>query len=520
MTRVRMPTGEVVDISEDATPAQLAELELYMSPSAQPPAAQAAPATPAAPQRSLLDQVGRSVGLAARMPLQAAGSTVGMVGDALNSGINMATGSHLGMPSRIIQQGIDAVLPVPENTGEKVGDFAGTMLAGGLRGGVDPVARGIAAKFAPTGLYDAPTAIPPAAQAVKDAQAANIAISPAEAGAGLPSRLLGMFAGKRGTNNALQEHNIDSINAIARQEAGLPAAASLDKGTLNRAIKESYNTGSEPIKQLGPIPVMPQYRPELANARKELAGQFEQQPIVDKFNEYSKIKAFSGQRALNSVQQLREEANAHFDSNAPGGQAIGTAYRKIADAIENNIENHLQNRAAKLNPEIANLDNSPSPAELLTNFRGERALRAKQHLVKDAINEGTGNINIAKFGTALNNEEPLTDGLAMLGRIANQAPYSTKMPTVGSPLSQAMPDIVRGGIGVGVGHLLGGPTGSLLAAALPTGRATARYLIPSRMGQALFAQPQTAAQPAAQGMRNAWPTAYNFGTGLFDDQSY
>lgn len=496
-----MPWEEYAAQAPQQTTAEAPPWEQYGSTTPTAPAQ----AAPEAPQRSLLDQLGRSVGLAARMPLQAAGSTVGMVGDALNSGINMATGSHLGMPSRIIQQGIDAVLPVPENTGEKIGDFAGTMLAGGLRGGVDPLARGIASKFAPTGLYDAPAAIPPAAQTVKDAQDVGYAVSPSEARSGLFGRVMGAFAGKKGTNSLLQEHNVEATNAASRRAAGLPPNTNLDADTLKKAIKSTMDEGYAPLDNIGKIPAMPQYQYELANAQRDLAAL---QPNKDSnalFKQYSNMKSFDPAETKRSISQLREEATAHFNSGAPGGSILGQTNRSIADALENNIGNHLQVVAPG--------------SDLLTNFQNARQMLAKQHLVRDAIKEGTGNADISTYGKALTNQVPLTGDLLTMGRIANQAPYSTRMPSPGSPMAQAMPDIIRGGLQLGLGHLLGGAIGTGVGTALQGGMMGTRYLMPTAIGQRLFAQPAMAGAPAAvQGWKNAIPTAYNLGTGLFDDQ--
>lgn len=506
MANVRLPTGEVINVPDDASPSDLAQLELYMSPSAQPQAAQAAPE---APQRSLLDQAGRSVGLAARMPLQAAGSTVGMIGDALNSAINLG-GQALGynpnlqMPSRMIQSGIDAITPVPENTGEKIGDFAGTLLASGLRGGVDPAARAIAGKFAPRGLYDAPAALAPSAQAVTDAQKAGIAVSPTEAGAGLPSRLFGVFAGKKGTNAALEEHNVKSINDLSRQAAGLPAGTPLTNETLTNAIKSTYDTGYKPITELGQIPAMPQYGKEVADAQRSLQGLVENPDAKQLFKQYGNMKSFSADRAMRSISQLREAAGAAFDN---GDHIMGKANKAVADALENNIGNHL--------------DVAQPGGELLSNFQNARSQLSKQYLVRDAIKEGTGNADITKYGQALNNGAPLTDELLTMGRIANQAPFSTKMPTPGSPMAQAMPDIIRGAVTTGLGHLLGNAAGIGIGTGAQIGMLGARHLIPTALGQRLFAQPAAAAAPAAaQNWRNALPTGYNLGTGLFNDQSY
>lgn len=519
-----MPWEEYAAQAPQQTAAEAPPWEQYGGSTPSAPAQ----AAPEAPQRSLSQQVARSIGLTARMPLQAAGSTVGMVGDALNSAINLG-GQALGhnpnlqMPSRMIQRGIDAITPVPENPDERAQDFVGTMLAGGVRGGVDPLARGIAAKFAPTGLYDAPAAIPPSAQTVKNAQDVGYAVSPAEAQSGLFGRIMGAFAGKKGTNSLLQEHNVEATNAASRRAAQLNPHEGLTNDALDTAMQDTYKATYEPLQQIGRVPTMPQYGPEIDAARQNLKGVYENSTAQGIFDKYRNINSWDPAELQRTISQLRAEATGFFRDQK---HVEATAHRAVAGALENNIEHHLADLATK--PPIIGdaLEGSAAiipkdPYAVLDNFRSGRQLLAQQGLVRDAIKEGTGNADISTYGQALTNKVPLTGDLLTMGRIANQAPYSTRLPAPGSPMAQALPDIVRGGLQLGLGHLLGGAIGTGVGTVLQGGMMGTRYLMPTALGQRLFAQPAMAGTPAtAQGWKNAIPTAYNLGTGLFNDQSY
>ncbi len=115
-----------------------------------PGQANAAPVAPAqapkqAPQRSgsMLDELGRQIGLTARAGATGISALPTMAGDALNSLINMGTSGinsltgknipQLQMPSQVVQQGLNAAgLPQPQNATERVvQDIAGAMSGAG-----------------------------------------------------------------------------------------------------------------------------------------------------------------------------------------------------------------------------------------------------------------------------------------------------------------------------------------------------------------------------------------------------
>lgn len=84
--------------------------------------------------------VGRALGLGARAVMQGAAAPFGMVGDAINSAVNLpihaanaALGTNIqpiGRASDAIQRGIDAITPRPATTGERIIDRVGTEIVG------------------------------------------------------------------------------------------------------------------------------------------------------------------------------------------------------------------------------------------------------------------------------------------------------------------------------------------------------------------------------------------------------
>ena len=103
---------------------------------------QGAPAAP--PERSIGGRVLHGAGLAARMGLQGVAALPNLAGDAINSavnlgirGVNAATGAQipeLGRMSDVVQRGIDAITPQPEDITERVGTRIGTDLVSMMTG--------------------------------------------------------------------------------------------------------------------------------------------------------------------------------------------------------------------------------------------------------------------------------------------------------------------------------------------------------------------------------------------------
>lgn len=519
MPRVKMPSGEIVDMPDELTPDQHAELSLHLSPSAQP-----------APEGNMTQALVRSLGLAARMPLQAAGSTVGMVGDALNSGINMAGEAighnpQLGSVSQPIQQGIDAITPVPQGDGEKIGDFAGTLLAGGLRGGVDPVARGITSAIkgaAP--LYEAPTAASTISDTIRRAQDAGYSIPPNEARAGFPARALEAIGGKSTINGIGQQRNIAATDTLARAAAGLPKDAPLTHGVLSNAINDTYATGYKPITELGDIPAMPQYRQDLRKAMMDFQGESNSFPQaashdVRKLLDSYDVGNFDAGEAVRHISHLRENAATHFKN---GDAELGHAHKAVANALENNIENHLASKDADLLKQgiiegrmrNGKLEATPQASELLSGFRNAREQLAKQYSVRDALIPGAGSVDALKIAAQLQGGAPLTGGLRTIGETAKVAPNALKYPTNAPSLFTGM----EGGslLSAALTGVAGGNPISGLLGSVPAARMAVRQGLMSGVGQRTLGRP-TSPYGDPQNMMNAMPTAYNMANGLFGE---
>lgn len=378
-----------------------------------------------------------------------------MVGDALNTGINMATGTHLGMPSQAIQRGIDSILPVPETTGEKVGDFVGSVLAGGVRGGVDPLARAITSRFAPA----ATAATNVKADTLRAGQDLGLVATPSTMGSGAVARTAETLMGRDQLKHAAITRNQGIYDTVARQIAGLPENAPLTKETLTAAIGDAATTGYEPLKQLGWLTNGKVYRQALDKALTDFQGASRSFPAAVKDDVRQlvagyRVPGFDSKDAVSRISALREDASAAYNSGNPN---LAKAQRAIADALENSIELNLNAMGG-------------NGASLLANFRAARTQMAKQYVIRDAIVEGSGSIDPSKLRKNIGNGQRLTGDLSTIAKFANTFPKVSHIDNTQAAQAWADRGLYGGSIIAGAAN----PALGVGMAATPLAKAGAR----------------------------------------------
>lgn len=576
MPIVKMPDGTLIDVPDNASPKELAELELLATSSGQTMAPQGgAPAQPAAPQQPAAALSGpelakRRLGILLRGGATGVGSTVGMVGDALNTGINMATGSKLGMPSQAIQRGLDTMgLPKPQGEDEHLASFL-SQIGGGLfdpaMGGVLGAIRGTKALGGGGALYNAPQAEPIKNEVLRRASEEGYVFPPSEAGKSFPQKTLETIAGKDLLADKMAFKNVPVTQQLARRAAGLPKDAPLDRATLSRAIDDTYNAGYAPLRDLGEIATRDSYHRALNSIVRKHPSMTRSFPGAEDngvraaVNQF-RVPTYRSDDALQAIRSLREDSDEAF---AAGNNDLGFARREIAEAIEDNIEAYLAKGPPRAphniapqrapippsaNRELVVRDARPSGAprledgvqgaapqrrgyapppvdvedadlrpwahNLVQQFRDSRVQLAKQYAVKNAIVEGTGNVDPAKFGRALQGGAPLTDELRLMAEFQKAAPDVMRHVTKDAPMFTPWEasTIGMGGVAGYAAHPLG--LGLMVS---PLARSAARSVLASKAGNRALAvpHPQPAPGTPSQWM-NAVPAGMNaLGTGLYE----
>jgi hypothetical protein len=509
MPLVKMPTGELVDMPDNPTPKQLAELELLHSPSGLSPQSE-----PAAP--SGFDTFKRRAGVLARGAATGVAGATGLIGDALNTGINMVAGTNLGMPSEAIQSGLNALgLPEPQTGDEKLmaalASFGGGML--------DPTMTGITGQIAKRfGGANANPGYPNTVRAdtIRNAEQAGYKFSPNEAGAGLPGRVVQGLTGGRAHDEQANWINQGVTDKLVRRSIGLPEGTPLTPDTLRTLMDDTFNNTYEPVRRLGQIQSMPGYRRELADIMQRNQGMSNSFPdaandtvrqTINAFN----VPHFDAQDAVDAIQHLRRGSR---DAFRRGDGDIGNTQKSIADALENNIEEFLQHQAQQgiLTGTVRNNRlTAANPNEIIQEYRAGRTALAQQHAVEDALVEGAGSVDALKLAAQLRKGTPLTDELRTVAETANVARPSMHYPQAGKP--KVFSDIERYMLAGALGGTAFNPA-ALGTVGVPLASAGIRRAMMSDMGQSLFAQPRLPPGPIAPRLLGGFN---GLASGLFGD---
>jgi hypothetical protein len=156
--------------------------------------------------------------------------------------------------------------------------------------------------------------------------------------------------------------------------------------------------------------------------------------------------------AVTQIETLRSQATNAYRSNDANGNVLGQAYRRLADAMENQIER--------------NLPNNPG---LVANFRAGRTEMAKNFAVRDSlVDPNTGIVDPSKMFSQQQSGARLTDGLETIAKAGSPMYSNATRPPVhgeGIPVNWGERVFLLGGgsgLGGGMGYALSG--GNPLAA--------------------------------------------------------
>jgi hypothetical protein len=450
---------------------------------AQGPDSQLAAQTAAQPQRTGTEQLLRALGLSVRPAAEAAGSTAGMVGDALNGAINLggmavnkvgqALGHdpqlpQLGMPSQAISRGIDSVLPKPETGMEKFVNGAATIGYG--MAGMDPLANAISKQLPQA----APKVLSPREQTLLDAQKAGYLVPPDQVPGSKFGKLAEAFAGKRQLTQEMQVRNQANTNKLLTKGAGLPEGTPLTPEALKEAMSQTYQDGYEPVAQVGRMTNGGIYRKALDQVLKDYQGASASFPDAsnDKVAELVKnyrVPNYDSGDALKAISDLRGNASGLFATDP----ALAHANKGVANALEGSIDLNLRK------------SQQPGAEWMLDAYRAARTQLAKQYEVSKALKVGSGDANAQRLAQSLQRGKPLTDELKTVGQFANVAPSLAGIPPTQNPVG-GFGHMVGMGIPPIVAGAVFGPHAGVAAAALPVARAGTRALMMSKAGQKMI----------------------------------
>lgn len=287
------------------------------------------------------------------------------------------------------------------------------------------------------------------------------------------------LAGKPRLTEDASFRNQQTTNAIAARELGLAegteiSLASLD--ALRREAGQAYNV----LDNAGTITPTVVFRRDLANSIADLrkaSKDFEvlakaDSPVATVIDMAQGLNkpTFQASSAVTAIKVLRDEAGASFRAGQP---KVGNAYRDISKALEDVAQLHLENFG--------------NPAAVQA-FRDARVQIAKSFSVEKAL-AGDGFVSAAKLAAQRSKRAPLTGGLDLIARFAEQFPKSSRV-IKDPPIQTGRLSGNIGLLGLTGAAVAGQPLAAIPSLALAFGGPAARSSILSRIGQSTLAKPR------------------------------
>jgi len=328
-------------------------------------------------------------------------------------------------PSQQYEETLSNAFPAPTTTAGKVSEGASELIGGGLAS----AGRRAAGLLTKTEAEAAPIAKAAEAQraAVKAAEKApdnaklanarqwGFKVMPSEGGAGLAGRAAQGMSGKLQTEYALSRSNAVQADKLAGKAIGLADTQPMTEGNIERLKRGAYRVYDQ-VKSQGRIITDDDYRKELDAVRdrtQQAAADF-----PEDFNEQldKEIKKFSVSSAdsssfLEKIKSLRQRAGKNMSSLDNDTFELGLAQKKIATAMENQIER----ATATSNP------------ALVSQFRQARTQLAKIYNVEEALSP-SGHVSAAVLARQLKRDVPLSGELKAIAQNFMEFPKNMRHP--------------------------------------------------------------------------------------------
>lgn len=243
---------------------------------------------------------------------------------------------------------------------------------------------------------------------IEQARSIGLKLPPSEAGGPVGKTLEGA-GGKVQTEMSLSRANAKVINRTGAKEIGLSDRQPMTEANIERQKQKAFKS-YDAVKKAGKVEFGDQYREELKSVRERTQQAEEDFPedtneLIDK-----EIKKFDRPSAdassvLEKIKSLRDRASRNMKSLDGEKFELGLAQKKIATAMENQIERQF----------------SATNPTLISDFRNARVQLAKIYNVEDALGPN-GNISAAVLARQLKRGVPLSGGLKTIAQTYQEFP--------------------------------------------------------------------------------------------------
>jgi hypothetical protein len=255
----------------------------------------------------------------------------------------------------------------------------------------------------------------------------------------------GLGGGKAAVQQGASIGNQPLINRIAARGLGLPETTQLTPELLQN-IRRQASKPYEEVRQIGEVTPGEKYFTDLSQLGQKYRGAAKSFPDAAKNEIGDLIDAlivgkFDAGDALDMTKVLRENASKSFRQ---GDGALGTAQKRAATILEDEIERHLHNLA----------DAPNANPNLMRDFREARKRLAQTYTMEDALS-ASGNVDVRVLARKLEAGEPLSGELQQLARFGQTFGKAGQLPEkIGarsSGLQHTAATLLAGGGGIAGG---------------------------------------------------------------------
>lgn len=393
---------------------------------------------------------------------------------------------------KAIAGGLDATLGqlprAADWAGQKASDISGSPMVGaGVNTAIQmapmlispalkkTVGAAAAADVAETAKKTALAA--PKNDAIITAKQAGYVIPPAEANPTIPNRLIEGFAGQSKIQQFASSKNQVVTNDLVRKGLGIAPdePISIDAlASVRRQAGQAYDT----VRGSGRVTVDRTYTTALDDIAARYIGAEKDFPAMAKNDikaavDSARVAEFDASSGIDAIKIQREAADKAFRT---GDTALGKSHKAIADAIEDQVDRHLQ-----------------ETGQSVADFQAARKLIAQTYDVQKALKEN-GNIDARVLGK-IYEKGRLTGELAQVGQFGSMFKKAAQTGTGNAALPSAWELMGMGAGGaIGVGsHLMAGNATlpAIAASAALAARPLARGAILTKPVQAMMVSPRS-----------------------------
>lgn len=229
-----------------------------------------------------------------------------------------------------------------------------------------------------TKIPTVPKAAPVLSPEVASATQAGLRLTPEQAGAGFVPRAVQSISNSAKLERTNSLKNAPVVNDLAKSEIGIAPGQNLTEQTF-AAAKAPHNAVYGQVSRLGNIPTDPQYLADIANLTDRTGSGsfgFDVSPQVKALKDgYGNVAQFDAADAVSKVRQLRRDSNANQKIYDPEKNALGQAQRGVADALDNQLDRHVQTLA----------QSGVVAPDLISQLRNSRVQLAKINTVENSM---------------------------------------------------------------------------------------------------------------------------------------